>query len=1064
MSCNCNKPKCDGKCGISPSVLQINNPGDCTLFHRVEVPASMGDSKTNPPKNGDYRNVLLYYVADGTSWFFSSDGIPQKLVNGFTNYEDAVNLPIINNVTLIGSKTGSELGLQDKLIAGDNIQIAADGKTISATDTTYTAGAGIDIADNTISVKDPAPEDFFDGGATMNAFGSSIDIVGSAHAPFNGVIIYGDSSQNGTPDPTNEVKVDTVTGEQTVSISDTASGSQVIYVDLGILELCKIENAADYIYKNSDGQWYIHKEIGHIKLEHPIWYAINGTSASSSATSSDGAFTLNYGANGINHITGSAKSNYMTWTAQTVTGNSGANSMINKTFVQRSGTNDRLYYRNTSLIGTTGDQLSSMMSNQDFYFVLSSPEETLITDASLAEQLELLSMAKTYHGTTTIDVSGELPMNLSVSVYKDNWNGHTSGAGKWLDGTYSKFEADIDKSRASYIFPKFAGDQVSGDSSIIKYRGRVIMIDCNNTPAWSSVKAMLDDNNVSHIDYLIISHYHGDHMGNFYNLHQYGYVDSATKLYMPAEVTAFSFGQTVMNAVKNYCQANSLGYYVPSEYERLVIDDLSITFFNCDAETLDVLYGPTDSYNNISTVCLIEHGIVRSFFGGDIEKLAQHRVIEEGFIKGRVSLQKVDHHGIDAEADEDYLRIIDPIYAVQEGGIGSYSKNDYGQCRETTVFSHNGTKIFPNVLQDDYIKFESTTSGLKCIAGKPQHLGSRFYNNAIYVDASVVATAYQDGTLDHPFKDIMQAIPTIENEGTENIAIYLADGEYGSPYGTSASPRNGTTIRTGKNTLIRIYGNSNDPTAVKLSQVVISNANVRLQDLTIDLDRAIGDYGLDIANANVSMYRVNINSTTGTAANKTAIHITQKSDVTTTDVTINDCANGIDCSDSSLFLNSFTFGGSVSGNKLLLTRAQCVTGTINFATVAEKRAFTQFNTKNRPSEILFDGTEAATITLPKSVSDYDWIEVTCSSTSDAIRWNSGRIYNKDKIAPLIEQYDGNKVISKMAYVTFSGTNVAISNHCRLEFDGTSWSMNTTDTAIYVKKIVGGFNNTIDMRS
>lgn len=111
MSCNCNKPKCDGKCGISPSVLQINNPGDCTLFHRVEVPASMGDSKTNPPKNGDYRNVLLYYVADGTSWFFSSDGVPQKLVSGFTDYDDAINLPQINGHTLIRNKTSEELGL-----------------------------------------------------------------------------------------------------------------------------------------------------------------------------------------------------------------------------------------------------------------------------------------------------------------------------------------------------------------------------------------------------------------------------------------------------------------------------------------------------------------------------------------------------------------------------------------------------------------------------------------------------------------------------------------------------------------------------------------------------------------------------------------------------------------------------------------------------------------------------------------------------------------------------------------------------------------------------------------
>lgn len=42
-------------------------------------------------------------------------------------------------------------GKQDTLIAGSNIQIAADGKTISATDTTYTAGTGINITGNEIS-------------------------------------------------------------------------------------------------------------------------------------------------------------------------------------------------------------------------------------------------------------------------------------------------------------------------------------------------------------------------------------------------------------------------------------------------------------------------------------------------------------------------------------------------------------------------------------------------------------------------------------------------------------------------------------------------------------------------------------------------------------------------------------------------------------------------------------------------------------------------------------------------------------------------------------------------
>ena len=50
-----------------------------------------------------------------------------------------------------GSLTTQMATKQDNLIAGANIQIGADGKTISATDTTYTAGDNIEIVNNVIS-------------------------------------------------------------------------------------------------------------------------------------------------------------------------------------------------------------------------------------------------------------------------------------------------------------------------------------------------------------------------------------------------------------------------------------------------------------------------------------------------------------------------------------------------------------------------------------------------------------------------------------------------------------------------------------------------------------------------------------------------------------------------------------------------------------------------------------------------------------------------------------------------------------------------------------------------
>lgn len=69
---------CDDKCEL-PKALQINNPGEVTLFHRVEVPASQGDDETYPPKNGLYRNVLLVYLANNHAYLYSSDGIPTRV-------------------------------------------------------------------------------------------------------------------------------------------------------------------------------------------------------------------------------------------------------------------------------------------------------------------------------------------------------------------------------------------------------------------------------------------------------------------------------------------------------------------------------------------------------------------------------------------------------------------------------------------------------------------------------------------------------------------------------------------------------------------------------------------------------------------------------------------------------------------------------------------------------------------------------------------------------------------------------------------------------------------------
>lgn len=110
-------PKCDKNCN-TPKVLEIHNHECPVLFHRVVVPAAIGDDETNPPRNGQYRNVLLVYEANGHVYLFSSDGIPTFISDGGSgtiDYEELENKPSINGHELVGDSSLEDIGVDDAI-------------------------------------------------------------------------------------------------------------------------------------------------------------------------------------------------------------------------------------------------------------------------------------------------------------------------------------------------------------------------------------------------------------------------------------------------------------------------------------------------------------------------------------------------------------------------------------------------------------------------------------------------------------------------------------------------------------------------------------------------------------------------------------------------------------------------------------------------------------------------------------------------------------------------------------------------------------------------------------
>lgn len=490
---------------------------------------------------------------------------------GSVNGWDALNDAVSNNTSDISDLETAIDGKQDKLIAGANINIASDGKTISATDTTYTAGSGINIsAQNVISTD--APEGFFTLPATVEGEGSEITANNTIGAKLDEVQVNGDtyqqtysgknlfnaakapditnlvsgvafdentytlsvpsststssgnrfagfyvtSLQEGTtytisyleytgdiatgsrkilvrsydgstataletltsskthsftvpvgsqriefffyttqgttstfskiqleegstatnydpyvggipaPNPDYPQEIQIVTGEQTVIISDNGEQSESYPISLGSIELCKIGDYQDYIYKGGD-DWYVHKACGKM--------IIDGNNVSWTVQASTGSPGYYYAhTNKYDSVDNAANSVGICDRFIHIRSMGGGTQVTSDSyaFLERtSGVSQhfRIMILQSRVSSKTSSGINNFFSSNPttVYYPLGTPTDTQITDATLVGQLEALWNAMSYNGQTNFVVtasdSGALPAILEVKAYQKSLNG-----------------------------------------------------------------------------------------------------------------------------------------------------------------------------------------------------------------------------------------------------------------------------------------------------------------------------------------------------------------------------------------------------------------------------------------------------------------------------------------------------------------------------------------------------------------------------------------------------------------------------------------------------------------
>lgn len=262
-------------------------------------------------------------------------------------------------------------------------------------------------------------------------------------------------------------------------------------------------------------------------------------------------------------------------------------------------------------------------------------------------------------------------------------------------------------------------DVGQGDSIFIELpNGEAMLIDAGESSEGDKVATYVFSQGYNTIDYVVASHPHSDHIGgladviNTFNIRNF---------YLNAVETDSDAYDNMMRAVNNI---GAYAYNVMTGDVILSVDNLLI----------EVVAPKTTDYeemNNNSVVIKLTYGNNRFLFTGDAEKSEEDGI----WTNIKCDVLKVGHHGSDSSSSENFLKKVEPTYAVISCGL----YNSYGHPTDkvlkrlyernisvyrtdlqgTIVFTSDGENISVNVKPSEYAPPVTTTTTVQTNASTP---------------------------------------------------------------------------------------------------------------------------------------------------------------------------------------------------------------------------------------------------------------------------------------------------------------------------------------------------------
>jgi len=208
-------------------------------------------------------------------------------------------------------------------------------------------------------------------------------------------------------------------------------------------------------------------------------------------------------------------------------------------------------------------------------------------------------------------------------------------------------------------------DVGQADCALVACDGAYMLIDGGNAEDSDLVYSYLKSNSVEHLDYMVATHAHEDHIGGLSGATYAATVGTALSPVTEGSTKVFH------NLVKSLAQ-QGVELTVPSPGD----------IFPLGSAQVEVL-GPLKDYdetNDTSIVLRVDYGETSFLFTGDMESPAEADLVEAG-VDLSATVLKVGHHGSSSSTSYRFLREVLPEYAVIPVGEG----NSYGHPNEAVL-------------------------------------------------------------------------------------------------------------------------------------------------------------------------------------------------------------------------------------------------------------------------------------------------------------------------------------------------------------------------------------------